>query len=82
MKMRTRHKTKKALSKIIRQGYDEDTQELFNIIFEVIREEFREDNLPTLTNLMLEKTRRSFEGIIMKNSEETKPMECKDCIYW
>ena len=54
MNTQTRRKTKKAIAKIIRQGYNEDTQELFNIIFEVMQEEFTEDNVATLASFMLD----------------------------
>ena len=60
---RIRRKTKKAVANIIRQGYNEDTQELFNIIFEVMQEVFREDNFPTLTNFMLENTVNSWKTL-------------------
>ena len=56
-----RCKTKKAIAKIIWQGNNEETQELFNIIFEVMQEVFTEENVPGLTSFMLENTERSME---------------------
>ena len=64
MDKRIRRKTKKSIVKIIRQGYNEDTQELFNIIFEVMQEEFREDNFRTLMSFMLENTIYSWKPLI------------------
>ena len=64
MDKRTRYKTKKAIEKIIRQGYNNDTQELFHIIFEVMREEFTEDNFPTRASFMLENTIYSLKPLI------------------
>lgn len=56
-----RRKTKKIIANIIRQGYNEDTQELFNIIFEVMQEEFTEDNFPTLISFMLDNVKYSWK---------------------
>jgi len=56
-----RRKTKKVIVGIIRQGYNEDTQELFNIIFEVMQEVFTEENVPGLTSFMMENAERSME---------------------
>lgn len=54
MNARIRRKTKKKIAKIIKQGYNEDTQELFNIIFEVMTEKFYEDNHATLSDIVCE----------------------------
>ena len=59
MTARIRRKTKKKIAQIIRQGYNEDTQELFNIIFEVMTEKFYEDNHATLASFMRENTEHS-----------------------
>lgn len=74
-----RCKTKKIIANIIRQGYNEDTQELFNIIVEVMQEEFTEVNFPTLISFMLDNVKHSLKSWV--GGKERDKKELVDCFF-
>ncbi len=63
-------KFKKMIDQVIVQGNNNEIQELFNTIFQSMREEFTEDNLPGLTSFMLEITLRSWRNYILKTEHD------------
>jgi len=57
---RREKRLKKVISKIVKQGNADKIRELHKIIFDMHKEEFREDNIQTLVDYLMKNTIKSF----------------------